>query len=142
MKFSVGQKVVVVYLERFGRQLEQPEIRNAIVEKVGRRWCTVSIERGRYPTGQRFDVADPRWPLDTGGFESEGRVYLSEEDFRATHDLLRAAKRLSKAMQNLQHTTWDAERWAAKMSGLLSPDRIRGMAVDLGLDDIYDQCVI
>lgn len=161
MKFSVGQKVVVVYCERYGRQLKEPEICSAIVEKVGRRWCTVGIEHGRdgstqrktnstswpieqsrYRSTQRFDIADARWPLDAGGFVSEGRVYLSEEDFRATHELLRAAERLSKTMQSLRHTSWDAERWATKMSGLLSPDRIRGMAVDLGLGDIYDQCVI
>lgn len=73
MKLVVGQ---IVYIAWNYNRTRRNGIFPAQIEKIGRKWVTLS-------NGYRFDRSDVRMDLDGAGYSSPGRVYLSSEEYEA-----------------------------------------------------------
>lgn len=71
----VGQKLWYVPSRRGGEATE------VFVEKVGRKWITVSSNPGRKWSEERIDKEN--WAADGGAYISPGTCYLSKEEYEA-----------------------------------------------------------
>lgn len=78
-KPKVGDKVYVVFDGSRGIDGKHVEM---VVDKVARKWVTISDGRSRFRSPWRFDVETGR--LDGGGFTSPGRAFASARDYEET----------------------------------------------------------
>lgn len=109
-KLTVGQKLW--YVPREKRNVWQA--REVTVEKIGRKWASISH-------GRRIDLED--WRVDGGQYSSPGRCYSSKEAW----DAERARNMIWRTLRdNIDHTppegiTTDAIRQAAALLGIQLP---------------------
>lgn len=95
-KYVVGQKLVFVRWDRF--RVEEPQLIDVTVTKIGRRWITLSNR-------MRFD-AETRWVDSEGIGTSPGRVYDSREAYAEAKDLGDQWDRLMKRFDRIRYGGW------------------------------------
>jgi hypothetical protein len=124
---QVGQKLFVAYKEprNQGREHEVE------VLHVGRKWVTIAtpahLTHAHMHT--RFDMTDPRWPVDAGGFSWAQRVWPSREAWQREVGRDRAYMAFRRALEFV----------AARLSPDVSAEDVRTAARALGFGGEFER---
>lgn len=119
-----GQKLFLAFRE----PRDQGREHEVVVAKVGRKWATIyraDLEpEKRHPhLAHRFNIEDPRWFVESGGFSYNARVWPSREAWLRERDRDRAYVALRRALDYGElspDVTLENVREAARALGIVT----------------------